>query len=249
MPKTLFIADLHLDKRYPKAIAAFLRYLQHLESQVADGEIIDALYILGDLFDYWVGDDCADKTSYMIAQGIRQCHEKLGVPVYFIHGNRDFLLAKDYAEQCAMQLLPEIKKIDLYGVDTVVMHGDTLCTDDKDYINFRNKVRSLEWQRKVLKWPIWLRRLKASQLRRQSKKVNRTKSDIIMDVSQKTLEKVMCEQGVKQLIHGHTHRPAIHNFECDGLSMRRCVVGDWYTQGSVLVVTADKIELTTLSLE
>lgn len=241
MSKTVFIADLHLDKRYPKALAAFQRYMDDLATQS-----IDAVYILGDFFEYWLGDDCVDKTAKIVADTLRKYHENTRVPLYFIHGNRDFLLGEDYAQQCRMKILSELAEINLYGIKTLVLHGDTLCTDDIDYQRFREKVRDPQWQAKVLKLPAWVRRLKALQMRRQSKKANTNKNTKIMDVAQPTVEAVMRQRGVTQLIHGHTHRPAIHEFMLDGKAVKRCVVGDWYEQGSALEVTATSCELIAL---
>lgn len=241
MSKTVFIADLHLDKRYPKALAAFQRYMDDLATQS-----IDAVYILGDFFEYWLGDDCVDKTAKIVADTLRKYHENTRVPLYFIHGNRDFLLGEDYAQQCRMKILSELAEINLYGIKTLVLHGDTLCTDDIDYQRFREKVRDPQWQAKVLKLPAWVRRLKALQMRRQSKKANTNKNTLIMDVAHPTVEAVMRQRGVTQLIHGHTHRPAIHEFMLDGKAVKRCVVGDWYEQGSALEVTATSCELIAL---
>ncbi len=244
MSKTIFIADLHLDKQYPKAVSAFQQYF----SQLCEQEI-DAVYILGDLFEYWLGDDCVDKTSQLIADTLNNYQQKTGVPLYFIHGNRDFLLGSDYAHRCGMRILPELVEIDLYGVKTLILHGDTLCTDDVDYQHFREKIRTSEWQEKILKFPAWLRRLKALQMRRKSKKSNANKSDVIMDVAQASVEETMRQYNVPQMIHGHTHRPAIHKFELDGKIATRYVVGDWYTQGSILEICKDSSDkLITIAL-
>lgn len=244
MSKTLFIADLHLDKRYPKAVSAFLLFLRDIETQD-----IDALYILGDLFEYWLGDDCMDKTAKSVADGLANYHDNTGTPIYFIHGNRDFLLGEEYAAQCKMQILPEHSVIKLYEIETLVLHGDTLCTDDIDYMRFRERVHSPQWQAKILRLPRWVRRLKAQQLRRQSKKANAKKTQEIMDVSPDAVNDIVQQYGVKRLIHGHTHRPALHALSRNGEPIFRCVVGDWYTQGSVLEVTKGFCQLTTLSYE
>ncbi|PID63503.1 MAG: UDP-2,3-diacylglucosamine diphosphatase [Gammaproteobacteria bacterium] len=241
MPKTVFIADLHLDKRYPKALSAFLRYLQTLAEQDVDG-----LYILGDLFEYWLGDDCLDKNARAVAQGLADYSKQTGVPVYYIHGNRDFLLGEDYAALCQFHILPEVFVINLYGVKTLLLHGDTLCTDDLAYQQFRDRVRAPEWQAKVLKLPRWVRRLKAAHLRYRSKQANAQKSDDIMDVSPATVTDIVRQYDAQRIIHGHTHRPAIHHLTLDGRTVWRCVVGDWYTQGSVLEVTPDDVQLLTL---
>lgn len=241
MSKTIFIADLHLDKHYPNAVAAFLVFLKQLEK-----ESVDALYILGDLFDYWVGDDCVDKTAQTVADALSYYARSSNTPLYFIHGNRDFLLGEDFAQQCQLQILAEHTVINLYGEETLILHGDTLCTDDVAYMQFREQVRDPNWQANTLRLPAWLRRLKAKQLRRRSKKANQEKSTAIMDVAQDSVEALIRQHAVTCLIHGHTHRPNIHQFTVDGKAIKRCVVGDWYTQGSVLIVTPDNIELTVL---
>ncbi|PID65100.1 MAG: UDP-2,3-diacylglucosamine diphosphatase [Gammaproteobacteria bacterium] len=243
MSETLFIADLHLDKRYPRAVAAFERYIHSL----ADKEI-DALYILGDLFEYWLGDDCTDSTADRVATTLSTYQQHSGTPLYFIHGNRDFLLGEDFAARCRMQLLPEHYVINLYGVKTLILHGDTLCTDDVAYGQLRQTLRDPQWQRKILRWPVWLRRLKALYLRRRSQKANREKSDAIMDASPQTVAEMMQHYQVRQMIHGHTHRPALHRFILDDEVYYRSVVGDWYTQGSVLTVSAEKQQLIGLPL-
>ncbi len=243
MSKTIFIADLHLDKQYPQAVVAFQRYFAVLSEQS-----IDAVYILGDLFEYWLGDDCVDKTAQTVSDTLNNYHQKTNTPIYFIHGNRDFLLGNDYAHRCGMKILPELVEINLYGVKTLILHGDTLCTDDVDYQQFRDKVRDPQWQAKTLKLPAWVRRLKALQMRYKSKKANAGKTESIMDVARLSVENVMREHKVTQMIHGHTHRPNIHEFELDGKIAKRYVVGDWYTQGSALEVTASRCELITLSL-
>lgn len=243
MSKTLFIADLHLDKRYPQAVDAFLRYLRSTDAQG-----VDALYILGDLFEYWLGDDCADATAKRVAQGLKHYHKNTGTPLFYLHGNRDFLLGETYAERCEMTLLPEHCIIDLYGVKTLILHGDTLCTDDVAYMQLRQKLRDPQWQRNILRLPAWFRRLKARQMRKRSQKANRRKSDAIMDAVPQTVERLLHEFNVTQMIHGHTHRPALHDFLLNRQACRRSVVGDWYTQGSVLVVTPDKQQLIDLPL-
>ncbi|MBS9778262.1 MAG: UDP-2,3-diacylglucosamine diphosphatase [Gammaproteobacteria bacterium] len=241
--KTIFMADLHLDKAFPDALKAFEQYFECL---VLDS--IDAVYILGDLFEYWLGDDCCDKTGGTVARVLSHYSNVTGVPIYYIHGNRDFLLGDDYARRCSMKILSEVQVINLYGIKTLILHGDTLCTDDIEYQQFREIVRSESWQQKVLRWPKWIRKLKAKQLRRKSKKANSQKSDIIMDVAQASVEELMRRNDVFEMIHGHTHRPAIHEFSFDGCKATRSVVGDWYTQCSVLVVSSEGKELVSWSL-
>ncbi len=239
--KTIFIADLHFDKSLPKALATFLTYLQGLKKQK-----VDAIYILGDLFEYWLGDDCLDSNSRKLAKGLSDYHQSTGVPLYFLHGNRDFLLGEKYANLCQFTILPEEETINLYSNNTLILHGDTLCTDDEEYQKFRAKVHSPEWQAKILKLPRWIRKLKAKHLRWISKRANKNKTLEIMDVTPSSVDEAVRKYKVTQIIHGHTHRPNIHDFSVDGTPIKRCVVGDWYEQGSVLEVTPDDIELIVL---
>lgn len=243
LSNTVFIADLHLDKRYPLAVKTFLRYLRSPEAQCAD-----ALYILGDLFEYWLGDDCVDATAEKVAAGLMHYTRSTSTPIYFIHGNRDFLLGEDYAARCGMTILPEHHVIDLYGEQTLILHGDTLCTDDIAYQQFRRQTRNPQWQQKMLRLPGWIRQLKALQMRWRSKNANRKKTEAIMDTVPNTVQQFMHDFGVTQMIHGHTHRPAIHRWATNGTAYQRNVVGDWYTQGSVLVATPRNKQLIELTI-
>jgi UDP-2,3-diacylglucosamine hydrolase len=227
---SLFISDLHLDARHPVVTELFCRFLTE---QAVSAE---ALYVLGDLFEVWIGDDDRSELNQTIASALRQL-SKTGVALYFIHGNRDFLLGQVYADVCCMQLLDETTVIDLYGKPTLIMHGDTLCTDDVDYQAFRARVRSPEWQQQMLRLPVEQRRAMAHQLRADSRSATRLKPQDITDVNQNTVQQVMHKHGVLQLIHWHTHRPAMHHFELGRQHAQRIVLGDWYEQGSVL--TAD----------
>lgn len=227
--QTQFIADLHLDPTQPAITQQFLTFLSQQTAET------DALYILGDLFETWVGDDNTETLSKDVASALRQLSQT--VPIYFTHGNRDFLLGEDYAAQAGMQLLPETHKIDLYGVPTLLMHGDTLCTDDTDYQAFRAKVRNPAWQQQILALPLVQRQQLASQLRANSQAANREKAEDITDVNPTTVLDVMRQHNVKQLIHGHTHRPAIHDLQAElGQNSRRIVLSDW-DQGRASVLT------------
>ena len=225
---TLFISDLHLDPQRPAIVDLFDSFLQRQAMQA------DALYILGDLFEAWIGDDDDSVLAQHVAQSLSKLAQQ-SVPVYFIHGNRDFLLGETYANACQMQLLAEAEVIDLYGQPTLIMHGDTLCTDDVEYQAFRTQARSTAWQQQMLALPLAQRREQARQLRQQSQVATRVKGEEITDVNQDTVVQIMREHRVRQLIHGHTHRPAQHAFEFDGVVAERIVLGDWYEQGSVLV--------------
>ncbi|MEZ5594631.1 MAG: UDP-2,3-diacylglucosamine diphosphatase [Gammaproteobacteria bacterium] len=235
---TLFISDLHLDANRPEITRLFLDFLVQRANQA------EALYILGDLFEAWLGDDDNSDLNECVARGLRQLGDTTAV--YFIHGNRDFLLGTAYAEQAHMQLLPEAKIIDLYGQRTLIMHGDTLCTDDIEYQAFRTKVRNPTWQQQILALPLPQRRQLASQLRETSQAATRLKAEEITDVNQQAVLEALQDYQVDLLIHGHTHRPAVHNLDHENRTARRIVLGDWYEQGSVLVCTADGQQLESL---
>ncbi|WP_338592546.1 UDP-2,3-diacylglucosamine diphosphatase [Shewanella khirikhana] len=232
--RTLFIGDLHLSADRPDITAAFRRFL----SQPFDD--VDALYILGDLFEVWVGDDIAEPFALDIAADIAKLSQKL--PVYFIHGNRDFLIGKQFAALSRMQLLDEVHQIDLYGIPTLLLHGDSLCTLDKGYQRFR-WFRNQPWAKWVYGKLSENRRLRiAANLRAKSKAGNQMKSQYIMDAEPSAVAELLQQRHCTQMIHGHTHRPAIHE-ESAG---RRIVVGDWYEQGSVLEVSAAGAKLLEL---
>lgn len=240
MNHTLFIADLHLSEERSDISELFFHFLQTTARNA------QALYILGDLFEVWIGDDNNDAFSDRVAHEIHQL-SRLGVPVYFIHGNRDFLLGKKYAKKAGMILLPEHQVIDLYGQRALIMHGDTLCTLDSDYQKFRRKSRKKWWQLMMLSLPLFIRRHIANRARQQSKILNEGKSMTIMDVTQSEVESQMREMGVDLLIHGHTHRPSTHQFKLGDRDAQRIVLGDWYTQGSILVATPQQISLESRS--
>jgi len=238
MSQTLFVSDLHLDQKRPHIIAAFCRFLQECSSA-------DALYILGDLFEYWIGDDDPAIGLEPAISAIREL-SNTGVPVYFIHGNRDFLIGKRFAKQTQCKILAEETVLDLYGTPTLIMHGDTLCTDDIAYQKYRAKARN-PWIQKPLLMLSVQRRLKIAEgLRNKSKSATQEKPEDIMDVNQLAVEQVMQKHNVNHLIHGHTHRPAEHEFNLGGNSYRRIVLGDWYDQGSVLRCTPETMKLETI---
>ena len=224
---TLFISDLHLDDARPQITDLFIRFLAN-EARGAD-----ALYILGDLFESWIGDDDDASLANRVAEGLRALRDS-GVPIHFMHGNRDFLLGLDYAKRAGMTLLTDPTLVDLHGEHTLLMHGDTLCTDDTEYQKFRTLVRNPVWQSQFLAKPLPERRAFAAQARGESRKHTAMKAAEIMDVNQTAVESALRIHGVRRLIHGHTHRPATHRFELDGEAAERIVLGDWYEQSSVL---------------
>ena len=233
MSRTLFIADLHLCQQEPAITAGFLRFLQR------EATACEALYILGDLFESWIGDDDPNPLHQQVAEAL----SALTIPVWFIHGNRDFLLGKKFAARCGMQLLPEEQLLELYGHRVLIMHGDTLCTDDAGYLRFREKVHQPWLQRLFLRLPLWLRQKVAVRLRNDSKQANQTKSQQIMDVNQQAVEAVMERYQASLLIHGHTHRPAIHRLTVSDHPAERAVLGAWHQEGSMIQLDADGVSL------
>ncbi|MDR3388400.1 MAG: UDP-2,3-diacylglucosamine diphosphatase [Rudaea sp.] len=224
----LFISDLHLDESRPHIVDLFTRFLAD------DARKADALYILGDLLESWVGDDDDSALARNVAAALRAVRDN-GVPVYFMHGNRDFLLGADYAARAGMELLRDPTIVDL-DQPTLLMHGDTLCTDDVDYQKFRTLVRDAGWQRQFLAKPLADRRAFAAQARGESRRHTSAASMEIMDVNTAAVESAMRQYGVRRLVHGHTHRPATHRLNLDGEVAERIVLGDWYEQSSVLQI-------------
>jgi len=240
MPDTLFFSDLHLDPERPATTALFLDFLTSRAIRS------DAIYILGDLFEAWIGDDDSGSLSQAVCNGLKAC-ATAGTPVFVMHGNRDFLLGSDFAERGGCTLLEDPTRIDLYGRPTLLMHGDLLCTDDTEYMAFRKMVRDPAWQQNLLAKPLDERRRMAQEMRASSREQTGGKPESIMDVNSDAVVRVMTKHHVQQLIHGHTHRPAIHDLDINGHAAQRMVLGDWYEQGSVLVCSHAGCELQTLS--
>ncbi|MFS8138626.1 MAG: UDP-2,3-diacylglucosamine diphosphatase [Thermomonas sp.] len=238
---TLFIADLHLDAERPEITELFGEFIQHEARQA------EALYILGDLFEAWVGDDDPSDTGAFVATRLKALTDG-GVPVHFIRGNRDFLLGETYARRAGMTILPDPAVIMLYGTPTLIGHGDLLCTDDLAYQQFRTQTREPRWQSQFLAQPLAARLAFAGQARAASKTrygelQAAGTSETITDVSPTTVATTFSRYGVHRMIHGHTHRPAMHE---EGNACTRLVLGDWYQQGSVLRVNVDGIQLEAL---
>lgn len=239
---TLFISDLHLDNERPQVNELFLRFLR----EEAPGA--DALFILGDLFEAWIGDDDPSDLAAAVSEGLAALHDS-GVPVYFMHGNRDFLLGRTYAARARMTLLPDPSVIVLDGQPVLLMHGDTLCTADERYQAFRAQTRDARWQAQFLAQPVAARIAFAQQARATSKAHQagmQERMEALTDVSRDAVDELMTRFGIDTLIHGHTHRPAIHRFEVAGRERRRIVLGDWYDQGSVLRVKDGTFDLQSL---
>ncbi len=243
MPETtLFISDLHLCGARPAITALFLDFL-HQRARTAD-----ALYILGDLFEYWIGDEAVEQEEFRpIIRGLRELTTS-GTPVYVMHGNRDFLMGQGFEKATGCRLLSDPSRIDLYGTPTLLMHGDTLCVDDIEYMNFRAKVRGTAWQKEFLGRSVAERDKIVRDFREISKHSTAAKKPEIMDANLKAVEAVMREHRVHRMIHGHTHRPKEHVLNLEGESARRMVLGDWYEQGSVLRVDARGWVLESLPL-
>ncbi|MEJ2629969.1 MAG: UDP-2,3-diacylglucosamine diphosphatase [Acidihalobacter sp.] len=239
MPETLFISDLHLDLERPEVIDLLVRFL---DERAVDA---DALYILGDLFEYWIGDDDIRDGLLPAIEALRRVSDA-GVPLSFMAGNRDFLIGSGFAERAGCRLLEDPTRVELYGVPTLLMHGDSLCTDDVAYQALRKQLRDPAWQAGFLALPVEQRRAQAEALRRKSREATRGKAMAIMDVNAGEVDAAFRKHGVRRIIHGHTHRPAVHALEVDGGAARRIVLGDWYTQGSVLSVTAEGYTLEEL---
>ncbi len=228
--RTYFVADLHLTDERPASTGRFFRFLQ---KDVAGA---DALYILGDLFEAWVGDDHDEQVARDTAPS--------GTLVYFMHGNRDFMLAERYAALSGMTLLADPTRIDLYGVPTLLMHGDTLCTDDSAYQTFRRRVRHPLMLALLRHLPLALRRRLAHQARTGSESAKAGKPAGIMDVNSDAVVRVLREQQASRLIHGHTHRPDQHAHLVEGRNCERWVVPDWYTRWGYVVCDAAGCALT-----
>lgn len=217
----LFISDLHLEESHPQITAAFLRFLE------TDAAQAERLYILGDFFEAWIGDDEGTPLQLQIADALRTLTQERGTALFLMHGNRDFLIGQDFCAQTGATLLHDPCVIDLYGRPALLMHGDSLCTRDLEYMKFRQNMRNDQWQTLFLKRPLAERQLVARQLRQISMAKNQGKMETIMDVTPEEVVRVMADAGVDLLIHGHTHRPAVHALEIDGQPAERIVLGDW----------------------
>jgi UDP-2,3-diacylglucosamine hydrolase len=224
---TLFISDLHIDATHPAILAQFLAFLETEARGAA------ALYILGDLFESWIGDDAADSAQAAAIAGLRALTSG-GVPCFVMHGNRDFLLSRRFSEMSGAQLLHDPVIITLYGETVLVMHGDALCTDDHAYQRLRATVRDADWQRQFLALSVESRRALAGAARAGSQAHTAAMEYAITDVNADSVAMALRAAGTSLLLHGHTHRPAVHAFEVDGRPCKRVVLGDWYDQGSVL---------------
>jgi UDP-2,3-diacylglucosamine hydrolase len=229
----LFVSDVHLQASLPKTTAAFFDFL-HQHARTAQ-----QLYLMGDLFEYWAGDDdLDDPLNARVASGLQDL-VAAGVPVYLMHGNRDFLMLAGFTRASGARLLVDPTVVDLYGTPTLLLHGDTLCTDDTSYQALRRKLRSRWRQRVFLLQPLWLRHAEIRRGRGMSERAKQIKPAEIMDVTPAAVEQAFRDSGCTRMIHGHTHRPARHIHLVDGRSCERWVLSDWYQHGQYLLVGPD----------
>ena len=227
---SLFISDLHLAEERPEANERFVDFLE------GKARAADALYILGDFFEYWIGDDDLEEPFYAVMAGLLRRLTAAGVPLYLMHGNRDFLVGARFCEATGAQLLADPSVHEIQGVRTLLVHGDTLCTDDVDYQNWRRTARSEAWQREFLAKSRAERRSLILGLREKSKEVVQGKPAEIMDVNEAAVAQAMRTHAVRRLVHGHTHRPGRHALTLEGASAERWVLPDWYGRGGYLAL-------------
>ncbi len=224
---TLFISDLHIDANAPEITEQFLGVL------AGEARGADALYILGDLFESWIGDDAPDASQIAAIEGIKSLTAS-GVPCFVMHGNRDFLLGERFCSASGARLLHDPVIVTLYGERVLVMHGDALCTDDKAYQRLRATVRDAGWQRRFMALSVASRRALAGAARDGSRAHTAAVEYTITDVNAESVTAALRTAGTATLLHGHTHRPAIHPISVDGRPCTRIVLGDWHNQGSIL---------------
>jgi UDP-2,3-diacylglucosamine hydrolase len=233
MTDLVFISDLHLTPERPQIIQLFLRFADEIAASA------DELYILGDFLEYWLGDDDPAPAMAPVFHKLTELNVIHGTRLYLMHGNRDFLIGEALAERCHFKLLEDMVRITINGQDALLMHGDTLCTDDIEYQKLRAMVRNPEWQKQVLSKSLGERIQLAMDLRAKSRQSMADKEEYVMDVNQATTDSVFIDNNVDLLIHGHTHRPAIHHKIINNRETTRIVLGDWYRTGSYLRVTQD----------
>ena len=235
----VFVSDVHLDANAPDASEQFFAFL---ETYAAKAE---ALYILGDLFEVWIGDDDPDPEKRRVVTALRKLTDS-GVACFIIHGNRDFLLGRKFCDEAGVRLLQDPIVIELNGERVLVTHGDALCTDDHAYQELRSSVRTTDWQKRFLALPFAVRDRFANQARKGSKAHNARTAPQIQDVNPAAVETAFRTARVRRMIHGHTHRPGIHDTVVDGEAAQRIVLGAWYEEGSYLVYENGTYDLRTL---
>lgn len=222
--RLLLISDLHLEEARPELSRAFFRFLEREAGNTT------ALYILGDFFNVWLGDDDDRPLNATVTAALKACSNR-GMAIYLMHGNRDFLLGESFARAAGATLLPEPYQLEHGGKRYLLLHGDVLCTRDEHYLQFRKQVRDPLWQQQFLTRPLAERRAFAEQARATSQSMNSNKAADIMDVTQAAVEQALAAGGVTTMIHGHTHRPQIHQFMAASRQCQRIVLGDWGDHG------------------
>ncbi|MCK5336508.1 MAG: UDP-2,3-diacylglucosamine diphosphatase [Gammaproteobacteria bacterium] len=227
--ETLFISDLHLTPDRPFIIKLFTQFVNERAIHA------DALYILGDFFEYWIGDDDPAEGLEAVFEAFNTLKEHK-VPVYFMHGNRDFLIGSEFEKRTHCQLIADPKIITINNESIILLHGDSLCTKDTEYQEFKKLVRSATWQQEFIAKPLSERKAIVKSLRETSQTKTSSKDEEIMDVEQEAVNKLLRSQQINYVIHGHTHRPNVHEFTLDNTPVTRIVLGDWYKHGSVLSI-------------
>ena len=237
---TFFISDIHISEQYPEIGEQLIDFLENQAQQS------DALYILGDLFEYWLGDDDTNH-EYKKIQSALKLFTGTKTPTYFMHGNRDFLIGETFANETGITILSDPSIIDLYGEKVLISHGDIFCTDDIEYQSNRKQTRDPNWQKMILGKSLKERKKLACEARKKSSMHTQQTKELLMDVNQSEINKTFKKYSLNQIIHGHTHKPAIHNSMINGELYKRIVLGDWYEQGSVLKWDQSGPELVTLN--
>jgi UDP-2,3-diacylglucosamine hydrolase len=235
----LFVSDVHLDAGAPEAVEQFLEFLK---TQAANAE---ALYILGDLFEVWVGDDDPDPAKARVCAALRDLTSR-GTACFTLHGNRDFLLGRDFCRNTGSRLLADPVVVDMDGERVLLTHGDAFCTDDHSYQELRSIVRTPDWQRRFLSLPVADREMLANQARAGSREHTTRTIPNIMDVNQDAVSSAYRATRVRRIIHGHTHRPAVHDTDIEGEPAQRIVLGAWYEQGSYVAYENGRYDLRNL---
>jgi UDP-2,3-diacylglucosamine hydrolase len=234
---SFFVSDLHLSDTRPAANEAFFSFIEQKAPSA------QALYILGDLFEYWVGDDDLAEPFHAVVAGFLRGLSRAGVALYVMQGNRDFLMGRRFCEETGARLLDDPAVVELAGVETLLLHGDTLCSDDADYQDWRRVARSEPWQREFLSRPLAERRRAILELRERSKKAIRAKPAEVMDVNDDAVRNAFRQHRVTRLVHGHTHKAGRHSMEVDGRLCERWVLPDWYGPGGYLEIGAGEPRL------
>ena len=246
--RLLFISDLHLEKSKPTITRGFLEFLEKNQNKCSE------LYILGDLFEVWIGDDAISELEILVANSLAQFSQK-GASIFILHGNRDFLIREDYADRCQAKLIYDHHLIQTKTDKILLLHGDTLCIDDEEYQRFRILVRNALWQKEFLSKTIDERQDFARKARKESQKASATKTQQIMDVNENSVEHLFNETAATKILHGHTHRPAIHETrlprsqDTSSRDVQRIVLGDWGKLGWFAEIHEEKLSLHSFKIQ